>query len=611
RTTIAGTGRAPANAQEEALCQAFARVLGVPRVGMDDNFFSLGGNSLLAVSLVEDLRAQGLPVSVPTLFQTPTPSHLASTTGPEPLAVPENRISEGTTEITPDMLPLVELTADEVARVVAAVPGGAANVADVYPLAPLQEGIFFHHLARTDGDIDVYMSWAVLEFDARDTLDTFLTALQQVIDRHDIFRTAIVWEGLREPVQVVARRVELPVHEVVLDPEGPEPAEQLPAAGGFWMELDRAPLLRVHTAETSGGRWLALLRMHHLVRDRTTMEVLFGEVRAFLAGRQAELPPPLPFRDFVAQARLGTARAEHARYFAEVLGDVTESTAPYGLLDVRRDGTDLARARLPIDDQLARRVRELARSLGVSPATVFHLAWARVLAALSGRDDVVFGTLLLGRMNSGAGADRVPGPFLNTLPVRVTLDGRGVAETLAALRHQLAGLLEHEHAPLAVAQAASGVPGGSPLFSSIFNYRHGQTESGVEIEGVRLVASREHTNYPLNVAVSESDSGFVVNVSALAPADPTQVHTLLHTCLDNLVTALATADDTPLAAIDVVGEEERRRVLGEWGGGVGVGPVVCVPEVFGLRVVGGRDAVAVVDGCGVVTYGELEVRADR
>ncbi|MGW3285366.1 amino acid adenylation domain-containing protein [Streptomyces sp. NPDC001002] len=608
----AGAGRGPADAQEELLCQEFARALELPRVGVDDDFFALGGNSLLAVSLVERLRTRGVAVSVPALFETPTPARLATAAGPRPVSVPENRIPQGSDRITPEMLPLIDLDEAEIARIVAAVPGGAPNIADVYPLAPLQEGIFFHHLARAEGETDVYMSWAVLRFDSGGRLDRFLLALQRVIDRHDIYRTAIAWEGLREPVQVVARHAELPVEHVMLDPAGADPVDQLRAAAGNWMDLGRAPLLRVHHGtDPRDGHCLALLRMHHLVRDRTSMEVLLDEVRAFLAGRGEELAAPLPFRDFVAQARLGVPREEHERYFAGLLGDITETTAPYGLLDVRRDGTGLARARQPVDDRLGARVRELARTLAVSPATVFHLAWARVVATLSGLDDVVFGTVLLGRMNAGAGADRVSGPFLNTLPVRVSLDGPSVTEALTGLRGQLAGLLAHEHAPLAVAQAASGVPSGSPLFTSIFNYRHGQTESGVDIEGVELLVSREHTNYPLNVAVSETGSGFDVNVSALTPADPEQIHTLLHTCLHNLVTALTEAPDTPLAAIDVVGEAERHRVLTGWQGTDREAPELMVPGQFEAQVARTPDSVAVVCGEQALTYREMDERAGR
>ncbi|WP_258575488.1 condensation domain-containing protein, partial [Streptomyces shenzhenensis] len=278
-----------------------------------------------------------------------------------------------------------------------------------------------------------------------------------------------------------------------------------------------------------------LLRIHHLVQDHTALEVLLGELRAFLSGRGDALPEPLPFRDFVAQARLAVPREEHERYFADLLGDVTETTAPYGLVDVHGDRTRAVQARLAVEDELAGRVREVARSLGVSPATVFHLAWARVLGTLSARDDVVFGTILFGRMNAGAGADRVPGLFINTLPVRVRLGGQLVGDALADVRRQLTGLMVHEHAPLALAQAASGLPGGSPLFSSLFNYRHNQAApaAGGGIGGARTVFTREHTNYPLDVAIDAGETGFGITVDSLAPGDPEQVCALLHTCLDS------------------------------------------------------------------------------
>jgi amino acid adenylation domain-containing protein len=556
-------GRVPANPREELLCEAFAQVLGLPRVGPEDDFFALGGDSLRAVSLVGRLREAGVPVSVRELFRSATPERLAASTAPPPIAVPPNRIPPGATEITPEMLPLVDLTEAEIARVVATVPGGAANVADVYPLAPLQEGILFHHLARAADEPDVYLSSAVLEFDSKRRLDAFVAAFRDVIGRHDIYRTAIVCDGLREPVQVVQRRVELPVREIALA-SGPDPAGRLLAMRSPWIPLDRAPLLLLRVAAVPGTeRWLALWQVHHMVRDHTALEVLIGELGAFMSGHGDELGDPVPFRDFVAEARLGTPREEYQRYFAGLLGDVTETTAPYGLADVHGDGTGLTSVDGAIDDALARRVRDAARAYGVSPASIFHLAWARVLAGVSGRDDVVFGTVLFGRMNAGSGAARASGPFINTLPVRVRLAEAGVAAALTAMRDQLATLLAYEHTPLAVAQRAGGVTGGRPLFSSLFNYRYGTAvrASAIDLDGVDVLISAEHTNLPLTVSVTDTGAGFTSTVDALETIDGTQVQTLLRTALDNLVTALTDTPDTPLADVAVLDPGERARLL--------------------------------------------------
>ncbi|MFB8173477.1 amino acid adenylation domain-containing protein [Kitasatospora purpeofusca] len=610
-----GGGRAPAGVREEILCEAFAEVLGLPAVGVDDDFFTLGGHSLLAVALVERLRVRGVSVAVRALFETPTVAGLAAAQASEGVVVPANAIPVDAREITPGMLPLVELTGAEIERVVAKVEGGAANVADVYPLAPLQEGMLFHHLMADRGtETDVYMRPSVLGFDSRERVDAFLDALREVIDRHDVYRTAFVWEGLREPVQVVSRRVELPVQEVVLDPQGPDPVEQLAAVGGSWMDLSRAPLMTVHiAAEPGGDRWLALLRTHHLVQDHTSVDVLLGELRAFMSGRGDALPAPLPFRDFVAQARLGTPREEHERYFAELLGDVTETTAPFGVLDAYGDGTTTHQARLTVDDELAGRLRESARRKGVSAATVFHLAWARVLAVVSGRDDVVFGTVLFGRMNSGAGADRVPGLFLNTLPVRVRSDGQSVGGALSGMRHQLAGLLVHEHAPLSLAQQASGMTGGSPLFTSIFNYRHNQAggrnfDSG--FDGVGVLSTRDLTNYPLSIAVDDDRTRFGLTVDAVAPIDPQQVASLLHACLGSLVAALEDGPErTRLGEVGVLGEAEREQLLTGWNDTGAAAPVRSVAEVFAAQVARTPDAVAVVCGDVELSYAELDARA--
>ncbi|MFJ7281092.1 AMP-binding protein, partial [Kitasatospora sp. NPDC098663] len=433
--------------------------------------------------------------------------------------------------------------------------------------------------------------------------------------RHDVYRTAIVWDGLREPVQVVHREAELPLDEVELDQVGPSAAEQLETAAGSWMDLDRAPLMSAHVAAEPGGDgWLALLRIHHLVQDHTALEVLLDEVRAFLSGRTGELSEPLPFREFVAQARLGVPREEHERYFAGLLGDVTETTAPYGMLDVHGDGTQVSQAHLRVEGDLAGRVKDVARAKGVSPATLFHLAWARVLGTLSGREDVVFGTVLFGRMDAGTGADRVPGLFINTLPVRARLTGPLVGEAVESMRGQLAELLVHEHAPLALAQQVSGLPGGSPLFTSLFNYRYNQTvprESGSALSGIRLRSVRDVTNYPLVVSVDVDGTGFATTVDAVSPADPAQVAALLHTCLDALVTALEQDADRSLASLDVLDAAERRRIVGEWNDTAVAVPELSVPAAFAAQVARTPDATAVVSGDLALSYRELDERANR
>ena len=247
----------------------------------------------------------------------------------ESVAVPPNRIPPGAQRITPEMLSLLDLQQAEIDAAVAGVPGGAANVADIYPLAPLQEGILFRHLMSDEGD--AYLTPFLVAFERRAQLDAFLAALREMIARHDILRTAIVWEKLSEPVQVVLREADLPVEEVTLegDPED-DAADRLRARFDprrYRIDIRRAPMLHAFAAEdATKKRWLLMVVSHHLILDHTSLEVILKEIGLIARGRRDALPAATPFRNFIARTRLAVPPEEHEAFFGVLLGEVDEPT---------------------------------------------------------------------------------------------------------------------------------------------------------------------------------------------------------------------------------------------------------------------------------------------
>ncbi len=609
---------APQGEVEETLATIWAELLGLERIGRHDNFFELGGHSLLAVTLVERLRRQGLQIDVRALFASPSLSGLAAAAAPgADLTVPPNLIPEGCTRITPEMLPLIALSQAEIDGVVAQVPGGAQNVQDIYPLAPLQEGILFHHLLAAEGD--AYLVQSLLAFDSRERLDGFWAALEAVIARHDILRTSVVWEGLPQPAQVVWRKAPLRVEEIRLDPTVGDMAAQLKERFDprhFRLDVRQAPLLCGFIAEHSAeGRWLLLLLSHHLADDNTTLRMLFKEIHTHVLGHADQLARAVPFRNFVAQARLGVSASEHEAFFRGMLGDVEEATLPFGLVEVQGDGSDIEEARLVLEPELCQRLRARARVLGVSTASLFHLAFAQILARTSGREDVVFGTVLFGRLMGGEGADQALGIFINTLPIRLCVGEEGAEASVRRTQASLAELLRHEHASLALAQRCSAVPAPLPLFSALLNYRHirgAEEEARPVLEGIELLSAEERTNYPLTISVDDLGEGFLLTAQVHAPVGAERVCGFMRTALASLAEAMETAPKMPTRRLAVLPKAERHRLLVEWNATEADYPRdKCVHELFEEQVARTPEAIAVECGTGRLTYGELNTKANR
>ncbi|EXU74201.1 non-ribosomal peptide synthetase, partial [Erwinia mallotivora] len=594
-------GYAPPQGETECLlAELWAELLRVDRVGRHDNFFALGGHSLLAVRLMARVQQAGLPGDVHTLFTAPTLSALAlALTGGE-----AGSPATGTADnAAPDQTDWMHLPAGQRAVIAAAVSGGAENIQDVYPLAPLQQGILFHHLLHTDDDpyrLNCYLAFASVRL-----LDGFTAALQKVIDRHDILRTSVVWEGLPEPVQVVWRTARFSLEE-----SGVDGVDGLKAhAAAAPLDIREAPMMRGFMAAAAGGRAYLALQLHHMIADHVSSELIMREVRALMADDDAALPAPVPFRRFVLRAGAADAGGASRAYFRSLLAGVPGPALPYGLTGIRGSGSGLLSISTSVGDGLARRVRRCAGALAVSPAALLHLAWARVLAVISGSDDVVFGTVVLGRGEGDSLHAGAVGLYINTLPVRIGVQEVTVAEAAEAAHLQLFSLMKHGHAALPSVQEAAGWPAEVPLFACLMNYRHTPTDevagSGMVSEGVQILAGEERQNYPLALLADDTDRGFRLEVQADGSIEAGRVLGYALHALEGLVTALEESPATAVYDIKVMDGAERRTVLEQYNATTAVPPAGPVHVLFEAHAARTPDATAVECGTETLTYGEL------
>ena len=612
---------APQGEVEQTLAGIWQTLLGVERVGRHDDFFALGGHSLQAVRLMSLVEQAGWRADVSRLFLQPTLAGFsASITVADAVDIPANRIASGCTRITPSMLPLASLSQATIDRMAAQVPGGAANIEDIYPLAPLQEGILYHHLMAKQRD--PYLLFAMFRMDSRARLEAFAQGLQSLIARHTILRTAVIWDGLDEPMQVVWRQAALERQQMRLDAADGDIATQLKQRfdqGLHGLDLRQAPLMRLVFAEDAArGGWVAMLVFHHMIDDATSMKWLHTELEACLANEARHLPRAIPFRNYVARTRQAIAGNAHEAFFREMLADVVEPTLPFGLQDARGDDLAIGQATRRLSGPLSRRLRQQARLLKVSAASLHHLAWARVVSATSGRDDVVFGTVLMGRSQGGRGAEHTVGMFINTLPLRVLLDDRMVSAGARDTHVRLAALMGHEYAPLAEAQRCSGVAAPQPLFGALLNYRQNmpQPEPAGQVSaawaGIDVLGMDERTNYPLTAVVDDLGEDFGLIVQSVPGMDAERIVGYLETALASLVASLERGGRESLRSLTVLPEAERHQQIDGWNRTqAAYASASTLPGLVEAQAARTPEAIAVEHGASKLSYRELDRQANR
>ncbi len=518
--------------------------------------------------------------------------------------------------ITPDKLTLVDLSQQAIDDIVDRIPEGVANVQDIYPLAPLQEGILFHHLLDTQGD--TYLLRSILAFKEREQLNQFTNALQQVINRHDILRSAVFWQDLPQPVQVVFRKASLSVTELKLQ-SGSDALSQLQIATdphNMRLDLRHAPLLATYIMKDSkSDEWLLALLNHHIVCDHITLEFIIAEIQLLLQGRNDELSPPVPYRNFISQLQ-ATPVAQYENYFRKQLVDVNEPTAPFNLLDVK-NASVMTEACVALPDTLTTKIKEMARQQAVSTAVLFHIAWAQVLAQCCGRNDVVFGTVLTGRLQGAFSTNRPLGMFINTLPIRIKIGDVCAQQVVMDTYKNLSELLIHEQASLSLAQRCSGVDASLPLFSTLLNYRHSHSVKTSSADsgwnGIRIISGgEERTNYPITLSIDDFGNGFNLTSQCADSVNPAQINDYMLSALEVLTEALHLNSNLPLDTVSIIPNSERKQIIEDWNDTkITYSNNGYIHQLFEAQVKRTPDAIALKFDNQNLSYAELNTKANQ
>ncbi len=611
---------APRTEREEQLAAIWQNLLGIEKVGIHDNFFELGGHSLLAVQLISRLQKLDFHIGVKDIFAGPTIALMSERLSSLSLVyrVPENGIGVDGYTITPSMVPLVDLTQSELDHITNTVIGGVSNIQDIYPLSPLQEGIYFHHLMSDPKAGDPYVLPRLLCFSDACKRDSFIEALQFVVDRHDVLRTCVLSSGLPGSVQVVLREAPLFVEHLELDGSKSvlSQLDSLTAPGVYWMDVSKAPLLELKSADdVDNGCHYLIVYQHHLIIDHVGMEKIISEIRMYLSGKGDSLGVPVLYRDFIGHTLHAQRMNDGETYFKTLLGGIEEPTYPFELSNVLGDGRGIEESHTVLSKELSKALRKLVATHAISPAVLFHAAYGLVVARCSNREYAVFGSLFSGRLQGSLGAADSLGLFINTLPVLVDLKG-SVWEYIDQVKVLLGDLLSYEQTPLSVIQGWSGIGNDKAFFSALLNYRH----SGVSLpeedseefdSGITILGGHERTNYPFTLSVDDFGDDFAITAQIEASIGSDRILVYMENALGVLLEGLKN-EELNINALSILSEEESHQLLDVFNDTtVGYPKDKTIIELFEEQVMNIPDAVAVVYEGEELSYRELNERSNQ
>ncbi|HET6977262.1 MAG TPA: amino acid adenylation domain-containing protein [Pyrinomonadaceae bacterium] len=499
------------------------------------------------------------------------------------------------------------------------------NVEDLYPLSPMQQGLLFHSLLAPESGFYVTQ----LSCTVRAGLNTaaFEEAWQKVLVRHPILRTAFMWEGLDEPLQLVRQKVQLSIEQQDWRGDGEntqqERFEQLLEADrqrGF--DLSIAPLMRLYLIRVEDEAYRFVWSSHHILLDGWSASLLLKEVftlyEAFAAGKQIRLEEVPPYSNYIAWLQ-EQDKSQAEAFWRHTLAGFTVPTPfgigrPVGSLSEQDD--TYGEYKFSLSAELTSALQTLARQQRLTLNTLIQGAWALLLSRYSREKDVVFGMTVSGRPAALPAVEQMIGLFINTLPVRVLVpDDASLLSWLKQLQEQQQKQAQFDYTPLIDIQKWSDVERGQSLFESILGFENYPVDEalrnqpfGFEITDLRFT---EKTNFPINLAVMP-DKELVLDL--MYSSRRFDEATMLRLCghLETLLRSFVANPNQRLSALPIVTEAEQQQMFRDWNQTAALYPQeVCLHQLFEAQTARRPEDIALSFQGVQLSYRELNSRANR
>jgi len=499
------------------------------------------------------------------------------------------------------------------------------NVADFYPLSPMQQGMLFHSLL--DPSSGMYVEQLSCTIRGELDIPAFQQAWQQVVKRNTILRTGFLGEGLKEPVQVVHRQAPLPFEiqdwrDLGLEEQETRLDEFLAQDRARGFEHAKPPLMRIYLIQREEHTYQFIWTHHHIILDGWSIPLLFQEFlaayEALRQGVETRLPSPIPYRNYIRWLKRQDLAASE-KFWKAYLQDFDTPTqispAPYpGAASEVAEIYDEQELWLP--EELTNELQVFARSNKLTISTLVQGAWSILLGRYTGHDDVVFGSTTSGRPADLPGAETMIGLFINTLPIRVHLEEKQKVKIwLQGLQKMLAEVRQYEFTPLANIQKWSEIPPGQPLFDSLLVFENYPTASVLQGDLGSLeivdIHSFEKTNYPLTF-VSGLAGELMLKIIYARSGFTASTITAMLGHLKTILAGFIDHAEQPLAEVPILSAPEEHKLLHEWNATQAEFPAdISVQEWFEDVATAQPENVAVVLEDEQLTFAELNRRANQ